>query len=132
MEDKKEQILKGAKVIAVVGLSDNPEKPSYRVAKYMQGQGYRIIPVNPTISEVLGERAYKSLRDIPEKVDIVDVFRRSEDVPPVAEEAISIKAGTLWMQQGIVNEEAQRRAESAGLQVVMDCCIMVEHRQIKR
>jgi predicted CoA-binding protein len=120
-------ILESSHTIAVVGLSDNPERTSNRVARYMQEHGYRIIPVNPTIKEALGEKAYASLRDIPEKVDIVNVFRRSSDVPPVANDSIDIKAKALWMQEGIVNELAAQKARSAGLQVVMDRCIMIEH-----
>jgi predicted CoA-binding protein len=124
------ELLDNATVIAVVGLSDNPTKISYVVARYMQEHGYRIIPVNPTVSEVLGEKAYPSLRDIPGKVDIVNVFRRPADVPPVAEDAIAIHASGLWLQQGITNEDAARKAEAAGLKVVQDCCIMVEHARL--
>jgi predicted CoA-binding protein len=130
-KDAIEDLLKEAKTIAVVGLSADPSKTSYRVAHYMQDCGYKIIPVNPTIKESLGEKAYARLSDIQEKVDIVDVFRRSEDVGPVADEAIAIKAGTLWMQQGIVNEAAAKKAEKAGLKVVMDRCIMMEHIRCK-
>jgi predicted CoA-binding protein len=96
----------------------------------MKEHGYRIIPVNPTIKEALGEKAYPSLKDVPEKIDIVNIFRRSNDVPPVADEAIEVKAKAIWMQQGIVNEESARKAESAGLKVVMDRCIMVEHARL--
>jgi uncharacterized protein len=130
MESVIKELLDNATTIAVVGLSDNPDRTSYRVSRYMQEHGFKIIPVNPTITEALGEKAYPSLRDIPEKVDIVNVFRRSADVPPVAEDAIAIRARGLWMQEGIVNEEAARKAESAGLKVVMDCCIMVEHARL--
>lgn len=122
------ELLGNARTIAVVGLSNNPERASYRVSEYLQEQGYRIIPVNPSITEVLGEKAYPSLSAVPEKVDIVDIFRRSEDVPPIADEAIAIKAKGIWMQQGITNESAAKKAESGGLKVVMDCCIMIEHR----
>jgi uncharacterized protein len=121
------EILENARTIAVVGLSANPERTSYRVSRYMQERGYKIIPVNPSITESLGEKAYASLKDIPEKVDIVNVFRNSPDVPPVADEAIAIQAKVLWMQEGIVNQEAAAKAEAAGLKVVMDRCIMVEH-----
>jgi uncharacterized protein len=121
------ELLENSTTIAVVGLSNNPDRTSNRVARYMQERGYKIIPVNPTITEALGEKAYPSLRDVPGKIDIVNVFRRSEDVPPVADEAIAVKAGSIWMQEGIINEEAARKAESAGLKVVMDRCIMVEH-----
>ncbi len=131
MADIIKELLDSSKTIAVVGISSDPGRPSYRVARYLQGCGYKIIPVNPTISEVLGEKAYSSLRDIPEKVDIVDVFRRSEDVPPIADDAIAIKAGALWMQEGIVNKPAAQKAEKAGLKVVMDHCIMMEHLRCK-
>jgi uncharacterized protein len=117
------QILAEAKTIAVVGLSDKVDRPSFGVAAYLRVARYRIIPVNPTISKVLGEKAYPSLRDIPEKVDIVNIFRRAEHVPPIVEDAIAIGAKVVWMQSGIVNEEAAERAEAAGLTVVMDTCI---------
>ncbi len=130
MSSVTKDLLDRAKVIAVVGLSDNPGKISYVVARYMQEHGYKIIPVNPTIKESLGEKAYASLKDIPEKVDIVDVFRRPSDVPPVADEAIAIKAQGLWLQQGITSDEAAQKAEAAGLIVVQDCCIMVEHARL--
>lgn len=127
MNSNIKELLENAKTIAVVGLSPNPDRPSYRVSRYMQEHGYKIIPVNPNIKEVLGAKAYQSLKDIPEKVDIVDVFRRSEDIPPIADEAIAIKAKALWMQEGIVNESAAIKAESAGLKVIMNRCIMVAH-----
>jgi uncharacterized protein len=127
MSSDVKELLENAKTIAVVGLSSNPDRPSYRVSSYLQEQGYKIIPVNPTVKEVLGEKAYPSLKDIPEKVDIVDVFRRAADVPPIADEAIAIKAKALWMQEGIINEEAAEKAKSAGLKVIMDRCIMVAH-----
>jgi len=121
--------------VAVVGLSRNPAKASYRVAQYLQSVGYRIIPVNPFVDEVLGEKSYKSLLDVPETIEIVDIFRPSEDVPAIVEEAIKLKnrLGTpkvIWMQLGIVNEEAARRAKEAGFTVVMDRCMMVEHRRL--
>jgi predicted CoA-binding protein len=121
------QILETAKTIAVVGLSDKPDRDSYRVAEYLQAHGYRIIPVNPTVSEVLGEKSYASVADIPDQVDIVDVFRKPDAVLPVAQEAIDVGAGTLWLQLGVVNQEAADKAEGAGLQVVMDRCIKIEH-----
>lgn len=127
MADIIAELLKEAKTIAVVGISANPGRPSYRIAHYMQQCGYKIIPVNPTITSVLGEQAYAKLQDVPGNVDIVNIFRRAEDVPPIADEAIAINAGTLWMQEGIVNREAAEKAEKAGLKVVMDRCIMVEH-----
>ena len=116
------------KTIAVVGLSSDPQSPSYEVAAYLQGQGYRIIPVNPNEQDVLGERAYPSLRDVPQPVDMVDIFRRAEAVPGIVEDAIAVGAPTVWMQLGIVNEAAAQRAHAAGLNVVMDHCMGVEHR----
>ncbi len=130
MDKTIKDLLDNCTTIAVVGLSDNSEKTSWRVARYMKEHGYRIIPVNPTIKEALGEKAYPSLKDVPEKIDIVNIFRRSNDVPPVADEAIEVKAKAIWMQQGIVNEESAHKAESAGLKVVMDRCIMVEHARL--
>ena len=124
------QILLTSKTIAVVGFSHKPHRPSRSVSAYLQGQGYRIIPVNPRLSEVSGEKAYASVRDIPEPVDIVLVFRRSEDVPPVVEDAIAKGAKVVWMQLGISNQAAALQAEAAGLQVVMDTCIAVVHRML--
>ena len=121
------ELLKSSHTIAVVGLSSNKFRPSYGVAEYLQHAGYRIIPVNPNESEVLGERAVARLEDIREKVDIVDIFRRSEFVPPIVESAIAIDAKAVWMQEGVVNEEAAERARAAGLFVVMDHCILKEH-----
>ena len=123
------QILQSAKTIAVVGLSSNPMRASYGVAEYLKTAGYRIIPVNPNETEVLGEKAYARLEDIPEQVDIVDVFRRAEEVPAVAESAIRIGAKVLWMQLGIENGGAAERARAAGLVVVEDSCLMVEHKR---
>ncbi|NJC97052.1 MAG: CoA-binding protein [Anaerolineales bacterium] len=127
-EQMMKEILLTARTVASVGLSSNPDKPSYGVVSYLKQQGYRIIPVNPTAAEIMGEKAYPSLSDIPEKVDVVQVFRKSEDVPPVVEEAIKIGAKVVWMQEGIVNEEAAQKAEEAGLQVVMDACMRAAHR----
>lgn len=124
-QDKIRQILQDAKTVAVVGLSDNPERVSHMVAEAMQRRGYRIIPVNPNAEQILGEKCYPSLKDVPERVDIVNVFRRSDQVVPIAEDAVSIGAKVLWLQQGIVNEEAADIARSAGLEVVMDLCIKV-------
>jgi uncharacterized protein len=121
------RILKENHVIAVVGLSADWYRPSYFAAKYMQEHGYRVIPVNPKYPEILGEKCYKSLRDIPEKVDIVDVFRKAADVMPVAEDAIAIKAKVLWQQLGVRNEAAAARARAAGLDAVMDHCVKIEH-----
>jgi uncharacterized protein len=127
--DVAEKILTSARTIAVVGLSDNPHRPSHGVARYLQRVGYRIIPVNPNIEEVLGERAYPSLRDIPQAVDVVEVFRRSEFVGPIVDDAIAIKAGAVWLQDGVVDEAAAARARSSGLDVVMDDCMMRRHAQ---
>lgn len=121
------RILKQSHVIAVVGLSADQWKPSYGVARYLQDHGYRIIPVNPRYAEILGEKCYPSLRDVPHKVDLVDCFRKSEDIPPVAEDAIAIGARVLWMQVGVVNEAAAARAHAAGLEVIMDRCLKVDH-----
>jgi predicted CoA-binding protein len=121
-------ILRKAKTIAVVGLSDNPLRPSHGVAAYMQSQGYRIIPVNPNIDEALGEKAYRSLLDVPEKIDIVDIFRRPEFVEDVVDQAIRLKVPAVWMQKEIIHERAAEKARQAGMLVVMDRCILVEHR----
>jgi predicted CoA-binding protein len=123
------EILKKYKTIAVVGLSSNPARPSFGVTEYMQSAGYRIIPVNPNETEVLGEKSYARLEDVPEKVEIVDVFRRSENVPPVVESAIRVEAKVVWMQLGIENATAAERARAAGLIVVEDACILVEHKR---
>lgn len=120
------EILESAGNIAVVGLSDKPERTSHMVAQAMQARGYRIIPVNPNATEILGEKCYPSLSAIPEPVHIVDVFRRSEEVLPIAEEAVKIGAKVFWLQTGIVNEEAAKTAAEGGLEVVMDRCIKVE------
>jgi hypothetical protein len=126
------EILKTHKTIAVVGLSSNPMRPSFEVTEYMQAVGYRIIPVNPNETEVLGEKSYARLEDVPEKIDIVNVFRRANDVPPVVESAIRVGAKVVWMQQGIENEAAAEKARAAGLIVVEDACILVEHRRRAR
>jgi len=123
-------LLKNAKTIAVVGLSDNPLRTSYGVSEYLQSQGYRIIPVNPGIRESLGEKAYATLSEVPEKIDIVNVFRRSEHVPEVVDEAIRLKVPAIWMQEGVVHEEAAEKARAAGILVVMDRCILKEHRRL--
>ena len=129
MEDINElrRILRDNRVIAVVGLSADWYRPSYFAAKYMLEHGYRVIPVNPKYAEILGQKCYRSLRDIHEKVDIVDVFRKSQDVPPIAEDAIAIGARVLWQQLGVKNEAAQARARQAGLDTVMDRCVKIEH-----
>ncbi len=123
-------ILLSAKTIASVGLSSNQEKESYWIVSYLKDQGYRIIPVNPTADEILGEKAYPDLESIPEKIDVVQVFRKPEDVPPVVDSAIKVGAKAVWMQEGIVNEEAAQKAREAGLQVVMDACMRVTHRRL--
>jgi hypothetical protein len=122
------EILQRAKTIAVVGLSDNPLRPSHGVAAYLQSQGYRIIPVNPEIKGSLGEMAYPSLLDVPEKVDIVDIFRRPEFVEEVVDQAIQLKIPAVWMQEEIIHEKAAQKARAAGIFVVMDRCILLEHR----
>lgn len=124
---KLRQILKASRTIAVVGLSANWYRPSYFAAKYMQEHGYRVIPVNPQYDNILGEKCHKALADIPEKVDIVDCFRRSEEIPAIADEAIAIGAKVLWMQLGVTSEAARRKAEAAGLEVVEDRCVKIEH-----
>lgn len=116
--------------IAVLGLSNKKHRESYATAKYLQEQGYRIIPVNPRFEEILGERCYPNLRAIPERIDIVNCFLRSDRIPAIAEEAIAVGAPVLWLQLGIVNEEAAHRAVAAGLEVVMDRCIMLEHKRL--
>ena len=130
--DTAEQILRESKVIAVVGLSDRPDRPSHGVARYMQEHGYRIIPVNPKLTgPVLGEQPYARLEDVPEHVDVVDIFRRAVDVPPVVDGAIRIGASAVWMQLGISHGEAGAKAEAAGLRVVMDKCMAIEHRLMR-
>jgi len=121
------ELLRKSRVIAVVGLSNKRARPSYSVSEYMQKHGYRIIPVNPNESEVLGEKSYARLEDIPEHVDIVDIFRRSEMVAPVVESAIRIGASAVWMQEGVVDQASARKAKAAGLDVVVDRCILKEH-----
>ncbi|OPY15436.1 MAG: hypothetical protein A4E66_00085 [Syntrophus sp. PtaB.Bin001] len=123
-------ILKGCRTIAVVGLSDRPDRDSYRVASYLKGKGYRIIPVNPVKSEIMGEKCYPDLSSITEPVDIVDIFRAVEAVPGIVEEAIGIKAGAVWMQLGLTHDEAAAKARSAGLCVVQSRCLMVEHKKL--
>ena len=123
-------ILKENKSIAVVGLSANWNRPSFFASKYMQQKGYKIIPVNPRYSEILGEKCYKSLLDIEEKVDIVDCFRRSDDILPIATDAIKIKAKVLWMQLSVFNEDAANLSRNAGLKVVQDRCVKIEHARL--
>ena len=121
-------LLQRSKTIAVVGLSDNPLRPSHGVSAYMQSQGYRIIPVNPHIEESLGEKAYTSLLDVPDKIDIVDIFRRPEFVEEVVDQAIRLKVPAIWMQEDVIQEKAAEKARQAGIFVVMDRCILKEHR----
>jgi len=127
--DQIADLLKNAKTIAVVGLSDSPSRPSHGVSAYMQTQGYRIIPVNPQITDALGELSYASLLDVPDKIDIVDIFRRSEHVDEIVDQAIQLKVPAIWMQESVVNEPAAEKARRAGIFVVMDRCILKEHRQ---
>ncbi len=122
------ELLQRAKTIAVVGLSDSPLRPSHGVSAYMQSRGYRIIPVNPTISEALGENAFSSLLDVPDKIDIVNIFRRPEYVDEIVEQAIQLKIPAVWMQEEVINEAAAAKARHAGLFVAMDLCILKEHR----
>ena len=126
--DPIKDLLQRSKTIAVVGLSSNPLRPSHGVSAYMQSHGYRIIPVNPNISECMGERAYPSLLDVRDKIDIVDVFRRSEFVEEVVDQAIQLKVPAIWMQEDVINENAAAKARQAGIFVVMDRCILKEHR----
>ena len=124
------EILHDFRTIAVVGLSAKRYRPSYGVAEYMQRAGYRIIPVNPNVDEVLGEKSYPDIDSVPEPIDIVDIFRRSESVPEIVDAAIRKGAKVIWMQEGVVHEEAARRAKEAGLAVVMDRCILKDHRRL--
>jgi hypothetical protein len=124
------ELLRSARTIAVVGLSSKPARASFGVARYIQRHGYRIIPVNPLETEVLGEKAYARLEDVPEPIDIVDVFRRSEYVPAIVDSAIRVGAGAVWMQEGVMHEEAAEKARLAGLTVVMDHCILKEHSRL--
>lgn len=129
MEDKILNLLKSAKTIAVIGLTDDPSKPSYGVSEYMQRNGYRIVPINPKLKEVLGERAYPTLTEAAkaEKIDVVDVFRRPDAVPEIVDEVLKLRLPALWLQETVVHEEAARRAREAGVFVVMDRCILKEH-----
>ena len=126
------EILRKYKTIAVVGLSPNRMRPSYCVSDYMKRSGYRIIPVNPGHAEILGEKTYRTLDDVPEPIEIVNVFRRSEHIPEIADAAIRKGAKVLWLQEGIYNEDAAEKARAAGLEVVMDTCILKEHRRTSR
>ena len=128
VSDEIGELLGRVKTIAVVGLSSDPMRPSFGVSQYMQRKGYRIIPVNPNESSVLGEKAYLTLSEVPENIDVVDVFRRPEFIPDIVEETIRLKIPALWLQEGVVHETAAKRARDAGITVVMDRCILKEHR----
>lgn len=123
------EVLSRAKTIAVVGLSDSPFRPSYGVSEYMQHHGYRIVPVNPTIASALGEKSYPTLFDIPEKIDMVNVFRQPSFVPEIVEQTIKLKVPALWLQEGVIHQAAAERARQAGIQVFMDLCILKEHQR---
>jgi len=129
-DSEMKQLLHNTRTIAVVGLSDKPDRPSHHVAAYLQSAGFRVIPVNPAVLSILGQRCYPTLSDIPEPVDMVDVFRRSDAVPAIAQEAIAIGAKSLWLQEGVIHEQAAEEARAAGLQVVMDKCILKEHERL--
>jgi uncharacterized protein len=122
------ELLKAARTIAVAGLSDKPLRPSYEVTAYMQSRGYRVIPVNPQIQSCLGEKAYASLFDVPDKIDIVNIFRRPEFVEKIVDQAIELKIPAIWMQEEVIHEKAAEKARRAGIFVVMDRCILKEHR----
>jgi predicted CoA-binding protein len=125
-----ENLLRNSKTIAVVGLSGRRSRPSYGVSEYMQSNGYRIIPVNPNEAEILGEKVYASLDEVPQPIDIVDIFRRSESVPEIVDAAIRIGAKGIWMQEGVIHEQAADKARAAGIEVIMDRCILKEHRKM--
>jgi predicted CoA-binding protein len=125
------EILKCAKTVAVVGISHKEERDSHKVAKYLKEHGYKMIPVNPKYKEVLGETCYPTLRDVPEHIDVVDIFRNVEVIPAIVDEAIAVKADVVWMQLGLVHDEAAEKARKAGLAVVMDKCIKIEHAQMQ-
>ena len=133
MKDQEiKEVLRSSKTIAVIGISPKEDRPSYGVASYLKSKGYRIIPVRPDGDKILGEKVYHSLAEIPKEIeiDVVDIFRKSEDVPPVVEEAIHRGAKVVWMQEGIINQEACTKAEKAGLKVVMDRCTKKEHQRL--
>ena len=129
-DEKRKSVLESAGVIAMVGLSPNEEKPSNVVARYLKNVGYRVIPVNPQYDEILGEKSYRVLSEIPEKIDVVDIFMRADKVVPVVEEAVKLNPKCIWLQLGIVNEEAKRIAESHGITFVMDACMKQEHERL--
>lgn len=124
------EILKSAKTVAVVGISHKEDRDSHKVAKYLKEHGYKIIPVNPKYSEVLGEPCYPDLKSVPEKIDVVDIFRKVEEIPGVVDEAIQVGAGAVWMQLGLVHNESAEKAKQAGLKVVMNKCMKIEHQRL--
>ena len=125
-------ILNEYRIIAMVGLSPDPSRPSHRVANYLISHGYKVIPVNPDAQEILGTRSYSDMSSIPEPIEIVDIFRRSEEVMPIVDEAIKIEAKVVWMQEGVINEKAALRAQDAGLLVVTDRCMLKEHKRLRK
>ena len=125
-----EDLIKNSRILAVVGLSDKPERPSFGVAAYLKDQGYRIIPVNPARDQIMGEKSYPDLESVPFDIDIVDIFRRSDAVGPIIDEAIGVKARAVWLQEGVINEAAAQKALDAGLKVVMNRCLLKEHRRL--
>lgn len=129
-DDEIVEILRSPNTVAIVGISDKPDRDSFQVARYLQEQGYRVIPVNPMLETVLDQRCYRSLRDVPERIDIVDIFRRSDAVPEIVDEAIEVGAKVVWMQLGVVHEEAAEKARQAGLQAVMNRCIKRDHSRL--
>jgi len=129
-DDDLKKLLQEVSSIAVVGISADPAKPSNRVASYLKQHGYHIIPVNPAAEEILGEKCYPDLKSTPEPIDVVDVFRRPEFLPPIADEAVAVGAKVLWMQEGVTNEEAAKKAESGGLTVIQDACMLKEHSRL--
>ena len=125
-------ILNDYRIIAMIGLSPDPNRPSHRVAKYLINHGYKVIPVNPDAQEILGARSFSNMSSIPEPIEIVDIFRRSEEVMPIVDEAIKVGAKVVWMQEGVINEEAASKARDAGLLVVMDRCMLKEHKRLNK
>ena len=125
-------ILNDYRIIAMIGLSPDPNRPSHRVAKYLINHGYKVIPVNPDAQEILGARSFSNMSSIPEPIEIVDIFRRSEEVMPIVDEAIKIGAKVVWMQEGVINEEAASKARDAGILVVMDRCMLKEHKRLNK
>ena len=128
----KANILNTYRIIAIIGLSPDPNRPSHRVAEYLISQGYKVIPVNPDAKEILGVKSYSDMKSIPEPIEIVDIFRRSEEVMPIVDDAINIGAKVVWMQEGVINEKAALRARDAGLLVVMDRCMLKEHKRLNK